>query len=479
MAILRAFKPLVASCSGILLAACSYANAVPQAVAIAQASPAAAQPGGLLTIAGELAAKGDHEGAIPLYRHAAATTRSPEALTGLADSLLAMGNLEAAFRILGDLIADTPEMLSGTTYYSYGKAALALGNFSSALDGFSQAVLLMPGDPRPKSGKAIALAATGKTFKALQTLHGASDPSSLSNKALVLAATGNPGAAINILEPLLRGGSGKARDRQNLAMAYLLDGQEDRAFQVARLDLDGDSVNETFTFYRSLASLGRAERMQALVTGTIDPEWTKAQVANLSLEESKDRQVAAQRMVAKKPAPMVAAATIEPEPEPKKPEPKKVTPANYMPGDIPPLLEPEGWALQIGAYRTLKRLTDGWGILYERNIDILKDIPPRRSEMDFGTRTDGPSGFYFRLNAGPLKTLTEAKTLCTELRKRGTSCWIRPPETSEGKLPAAQKAEKTKDTQIAEKPEKAEKVEKTGETQPAQGQTQKAQTKSR
>jgi len=442
MAILRAFKPFVVSCGGILLAACSYANAVPQEVTAAQASPAAQAPGGLMTIAAEMAAKGDHEGAIPLFRHAAATTRSPDALTGLADSLLAMGNLDAAYRILGDLIADGSTPLPGATYYSYGKAALALGNFSAALDGFSRAATLLPGDPRPKSGKAIALAATGRITEAVAALEGADDPSSLSNKALILAATGKPEAATEILEPMLRSGAAQARDRQNLAMAYLLSGEEERAFQVARLDLDGASVNETFTFYRGLASLSPAERMQALVTGTIDPEWTKAEVANLSLEETEGRQLAAQRMVASeakpepepqpKPTPKVAEAP-KPEPEPE----KIVTPANYQPGDVPPLLEPEGWALQIGAYRTLKRLTAGWGILYARNIDILKDIPPRRSEVDFGTRAEGPSGFYFRLNAGPLKTLGEARVLCTELRKRGTSCWIRPPEVSEGKLPAA------------------------------------------
>lgn len=432
MAILRAFKPFFASCGGILLVACSYNSATPQEVSAAQASPAAQEPGGLMKIAGEMAAKGNHEGAIPLYRHLATTTRSPEAMTGLADSLLALGNLESAYQILADLIADQPIKLSGTTYYSYGKAALALGNFTAALDGFSRAATLLPSDPRPKSGKAIALAATGNIDAAIAELQGAADPSSLSNKALVLAATGKASAAIEILEPLLRSGYAQARDRQNLAMAYLLDGQEERAFQVARLDLDAVSVNETFTFYRSLASLAYAERMQALVTGTIDPEWTKAKVANLSLEETTGRQMAAQRMVAEKPAPKLAAAVkVE----------KKVTPANYEPGDVPPLLEPEGWALQIGAYRTLKRLTTGWAILYERNIDILKDIPPRRSERDFGTRSEGPSGFYFRLNAGPLKTLAEAKTLCTELRKRGTSCWIRPPEVSEGKLPSKQQVQ--------------------------------------
>lgn len=429
MAILRAFKPFFASFSGILLMACSHSTATPHEVTTALASPAVQMPGGLISIAHDMAAKGDHAGAIPLFRHLATTTRSPQALTGLANSLLAMGNLEAAYGILSGLIGDNMLELSGATYYSYGKAALALGNFGAALDGFSRAVSLMPADNRPKSGMAIALAATGNIDAAIAKLHGATDPSSLSNKALVLAATGKADAAISILEPLLRSGSAQARDRQNLAMAYLLAGEEERAFQVARLDLDAVSVNETFTFYRSLASLGYSERMQALVTGTIDPQWTKAKIANLSLEETAGRQLAAQRLVTVDPAPLVAEAPENPAFE------KKVTPDNYEPGDVPPLLEPEGWALQIGAYRSLKRLTAGWTILYERNIDILKDIPPRRSERDFGTRTEGPSGFYFRLNAGPLKTLAEARTLCTELRKRGTSCWIRPPEVSEGKLP--------------------------------------------
>ena len=38
--------------------------------------------------------------------------------------------------------------------------------------------------------------------------------------------------------------------RQNLAMAYLLDGREEEAYRIARLDLDPATINETFTFYR-------------------------------------------------------------------------------------------------------------------------------------------------------------------------------------------------------------------------------------
>ncbi len=436
MAISRLLKPIVASSCGLALAACAYGG-VPQQVARAQASTAAEKPGGLQAIATEMAASGDHEAAIPLFRHLAKTTHAPDAMTGLADSLLAMGNLEAAYQLLVTMVDDPAQELSGTTYYSYGKAALALGRFDEALEGFSLARRMLPNDSRPRSGLAIALAATGNTMMAISILNNATDPSGLSNKALVLAASGQPDAAISILEPMLTSGVAKARDRQNLAMAYLLAGREDRAYQIARLDLDAASVNETFTFYRSLTSLGEAERMQALVTGTIEPEWTRAETANLSLEENDDRMLAAQRFVSK---PEQLASAAEPV-QVTEAAIKEVTPDNYQPGDVPPLLEPEGWALQIGAYRSIDRLMRGWDILLERNIDILADIPPRRSEVDFGSREDGPSGFYYRLNAGPLKTLADARRLCDELKLRGTRCWIRPPETSEGKLPNAEVVE--------------------------------------
>lgn len=435
MAILKALKPIVAGGCALSLAACAYGAGTAPEVARASSAPAVERSGGLYGIASDMAAKGDHEGAIPLFRHLAATTRSPESITGLANSQMAMGNLESAFQILQALVSDQSTPLPGSTYYSYGKAALALGEFDTALVGFTAAADLMPADPRPRSGKAIALAATGNIAQALTTLHGANDLSSLSNKALVFAAAGSPETAVKILEPLVTSGAAEARDRQNLAMAYLLAGREDRAYQIARLDLDAASVDATFTFYRGLASLGHTDRMRALVTGTIDPAWSRRETANLTLEDTTDRSLAAARFVSE-PKLMAEA----PAPEPVKEE---VVPTNYKPGDVPPLLEPEGWALQIGAYRTIERLMRGWEILYERNIDILADIPPRRSEIDFGERNGPPSGFYFRLNAGPLKTLAEAKALCDELKNRGTSCWIRPPETSEGKLPQTTIAEAT------------------------------------
>ena len=427
-------KLITASTCALALTACGFGTGTAPQVARAQSvTVSAPQGGGLMAIADDMAAKGDHESAIPLYRHLAKTTRSPLAITGLADSQMAMGNLETAFAILEDLVRDQSTPLPGVTFYSYGKAALALGDFDTALVGFTAAAELMAGDERPLSGKAIALAATGNTGRAIATLQSATEASSRSNLALVLAVSGDPDGAIELLEPLVLDGKAEARDRQNLSMAYLMAGREDKAYQIARLDLDAASVDDTFTFYRSLASLSEASKMQALVTGTIDPSWTREETANLQMEDTLDRQLAASRFVSE---PKLMAEAPVPEPAT-----QTVAPANYIIEEAPPLLEPEGWALQIGAYRTIDRLVKGWNILYERNLDILADIPPRRSEIDFGVREEGPSGFYYRLNAGPLKTLSQAREICTELRERGTRCWIRPPESSEGKLPTTEVAE--------------------------------------
>lgn len=424
MAIVRTIKSISTLFLLLGTAACTGGTAIVPPVAKAVDNPSTQSNGGLLAVASDLSEKGQHEAAIPLYRYIAATSQNDAAVVGLANSLLAMGDVDGAFTLMDGLVNRAGSPSTVTAYYVYGKSALALGKFRVALGAFTGALNADPHDAGARSGMAIALAATGKGAAALAILEGMDDATSLSNKALVLAATGEADAAIRLLEPIVASGNAGARERQNLAMAYLLAGQDARAYEIARLDLDPISVNDTFTFYRSLSSLEQAQRMQALVTGVVEPTWSSEQMANLKLDTSTDRIVAAQRVIEPEKALVQVAA-----------KPAEIQNVTYEEGDVPPLLEPEGWALQIGAYRSISRLVRGWNLLRDRNIDILRDIPPRRSEVDFGSRDAGPSGFYYRLNAGPLASFSEAKTLCNELKRRGTRCWIRPPEASEGTLP--------------------------------------------
>lgn len=422
MKIKRHFWPAVLSASTLLLSACntsgSYTVVAPNN-SHAQVLDGTAE---LRRIADELSASGDHTAAIPIYRHLASSSGDPRALNSLANSLVEQGAHDEASKVLTTLV--TRGQASGDTWYNLGKVKLASGRFEEALAAFDHAASVRPNHPKTMSGRAISLAAMGRTSEAIAAFDTNSDKLTLSNKALVFAATGQPQAAVAILEPIIKAGKSTARERQNLAMAYLLDGREQHAHMLARLDLDAATINETFTFYRSLGSLEEAERMQALVTGTIKPEWTRTEQANLELKETKSRTIAAKRIV----EPKVTAVAEKPKAPPQK---------DYVLREVPPLIEPEGWALQIGAYRTIKNLMKGWTILYRNSGDILQNVPPRRSEVDFGTRKNGPNGFYYRLNAGPLKSFAEAKNLCSALKERGTKCWIRPPEKAEGKLPDA------------------------------------------
>ncbi len=419
----RHIWPVLLSASSLLLTACNTG-----ANYTVLAAPANVQPKALdgtlelKRIADELVASGDHAAAIPLYRHLGASNGDPAALNALANSLLAQGAYDEAAKTLNLLV--NRNQATERTWYNLGKVKLASGLFEEALVAFNQADTLQPDHPKTLSGKAISLAALGRTSEAIAAFNTNSDDLTLTNKAMIFAATGQPNAAIALLEPLIRSGKSSARQRQSLAMAYVLDGRDQSAHQLARLDLDAATINETFTFYRSLSSLEEAERMQALVTGSINPAWNRKAKANLELKETRTRKVAAQRVVQPRAQTVVAVT---------KPKPVK----DYVFKEIPPLIEPEGWALQIGAYRTIKNLMKGWTILYRTSGDLLQDIPPRRSEVDFGRKDKGPKGFYFRLNAGPLKTFAQAKTLCEALKERGTKCWIRPPEKTEGKLPDA------------------------------------------
>ncbi len=421
-------KPLLLGASVLAATGCAKqgaADVMPASTAQNQAASPAGQDNGMRAIADDLAANGQHAAAIPMYRHLASRTGDPDVRVALASSLSAQGAYGEALSVLRNMA--TFGQMNSDGYYAMGKTLLALGRFDEALDTFRSARQFAQVNPRVASGEAIALAALGRASDAVTALSRSVTPRDLSNKALIHAVTGNTKAAVAALEPLVRAGMLGPQGRQNLAMAYLLDGREEEAYRIARLDLDPVTINETFTFYRSLSSLDPAMRMRALITGTIDPAWTREEAANLTLADNSTRQDAASRIVDE--ATMVAQVPAEPEAE-------KLARATYELTEIPPLVEPEGWALQIGAYRNIKNLMRGWTILYRESGDILKDIPPRRSEVDFGERADGPKGFYYRLNAGPLKTLQQAKDLCEALTARGTSCWIRPPERTEGTLPA-------------------------------------------
>jgi len=383
----------------------------------------------MLDMADKLAAEGSYEAAISLYRSAGGSDRQR---LGLARALTLYGKPAAALTLTEG--SQDPEMLT-----IRGNAALAMGDFQTSLQAFGEAVSL-GGSNRARAGYGIALAVDGQIGRSLDVLEATTGDAAEANRALILIVSGQAESGTRILEDMIRRGSAGVRERQNLALGYLIMGRDADALAMASLDLDRQTAVETVGFYRQVQALDVPTRMRVLVLGVISPEWTRRDSGNLLVENTEEAADASLRMV-EKPI-EIAAAEPEPEPEPVEPEPepepepeKEVLPAN-----APPPLEPEGWAVQIAAYRKIEELIAGWEILRAANMDILEFIPPRRSEVDFGDRLEKPDGFFYRLNAGPLETLAEARELCETLTERGTACWVRPPEVTEGKLPSGDEA---------------------------------------
>ncbi|GER06084.1 hypothetical protein JCM17843_03940 [Kordiimonadales bacterium JCM 17843] len=97
----------------------------------------------------------------------------------------------------------------------------------------------------------------------------------------------------------------------------------------------------------------------------------------------------------------------------------------------------------MAAYRTKDQLIRGQKYYWDKYRIILEPLEPRRSEVDFGERKAPPGGFFYRLNAGPLRDLQQAREVCADLKAAGAPCWIRPPEPVEGRLPAAHKEDES------------------------------------
>jgi len=391
----------------------------------------------MLSLAERMAENARYAAAVPLYREVYLRGHADtEALAGLADALIELGRYAEAERVLGKAAgAQTRDpriqLALGRVNLVFARPEIALEHFRRAAD--------HGGGARADSGRAIALDALGRHQAALDAHAraveaGKDDPNLLSNSALSLAAHDHPGEAVDILEKLVERPDAGAQHRQNLVFALVMNGEQEKARRVAAVDLDSASATKTLRYFRELASLSPKERVRALIFAGKRRQRSRADEGILVLPDDSGRR-AAVMAVLQQPVPVPdpqPRAESEPAPEPEaEPEPEPEPEATAM----PPLVDPEGWSVQVAAYRSPQRLVQGRETYWSRYPDILGPLEPRRSEVDFGDRDEPPRGFFYRLNAGPLKDYEEAEAICRRLKDAGADCWIRPPEPSEGRLP--------------------------------------------
>ncbi len=389
----------------------------------------------LLAIADAMAADGHYAAAIPVYRRAhAKETGSAAPLIGLGRSLMALGQVadaEHSFRDAIDIDDKNPGALSGL-----GGALLVSGRPTVAMPLFKDALAVDPGNSAALRGLAMAEDMTGQHDEAIATYKDALDSHSddlklRNNYGLSLALFGDTEDGVKVLETVLRDDRAGPSERQNMALAYLLAGDDAKAEQVVAIDQDTQTIEKTLDYFRLIKMLAPKDRMTALVAGTAPPKHDVSQPANRGYDnEAKLKVETAKRIVGLEQKEV--AETPPPPPPPPAPKPA------HEDADLSsiPLLAPgEGWSLQIAAYRKASQMIRGWKLLREKYHDIIGELAPRRSEMDFGDRPEKPSGFYYRLNAGPLTSLKEATEKCKQMRDLGADCWVRAPEQDENAAP--------------------------------------------
>jgi Flp pilus assembly protein TadD len=177
--------------------------------------------------------------AIISYNSALARARhDPEALRGLAKAYLHTGRPELANVPLALAYAQTP--LDPKLLLLIGVANDMTGHHHLAQQRYQRGLQLLPGDP-----------ALSVDF------------------ALSLALSGNYAEAIGVLQPIAGSALSTPRERQTLALIYGLQGNDEAAARLGRMDLDPASVQHNLAYYATLRNLSPQARDRAILSASL------------------------------------------------------------------------------------------------------------------------------------------------------------------------------------------------------------------
>ncbi len=382
-------------------------------------------PFALMEVAERFEKNGQSSAAISLYRRLISTKPFDyRPRYGLGRSLMSLGEYEEALRVLlkaKTLNQNDPSLTTSTglIYLIFGEVDISRQYFTSAIDaGYAPA--------NAYSGLSLTYDLAGQHKQSLEIFEKGlmlypDNLGLLNNLALSQALAGNSAQAVEAFISLASRPNADSQVRRNLALSLALTGDMDRAWNVLTLDLDSESADQVLGSFLTLGSIAQPQRFKAVIYGMVANRHDLEQAANPSEQKPS--------LVPKK----VMERALEPTVPHVMQIVAKISFRESNP-EVPSLLDPEGWAVQIAAYRNIEDLASGWVLLRDRYPDILGSLEPRRSEVNFGDRSPGPAGFYYRLNAGPLSGIDQAQTICHRLNELNQECWIRPPEPSEGHL---------------------------------------------
>jgi Flp pilus assembly protein TadD len=209
--------------------------------------------------ADEARKSGDLDSAIPLYGRALqANPSGVDAKLGLGQAYLSAGLADEAaaqFRDVLDKKAGNQAARRGLA-----SALISMGQPELAERQLEAALLADGRDYRTLNAYGVVLDMMGRHAEAQaryrQGIELAPDFLPLrSNYGLSLAISGQPQEAIAQLAPLAGSRAADGRIRQNLALAYALNGDLENCLQTSRKDLDEQSAQRQLSYFMQLKSL--------------------------------------------------------------------------------------------------------------------------------------------------------------------------------------------------------------------------------
>lgn len=146
------------------------------------------------------------------------------------------GDLKGALRFAEQAVEAAPR--DPSYRLALGDLYLKNGRFQSAETSFNDVLTLDSGNGRAGIGLALSRIALGKTVSAIAGLDSIAASAPAADVGLAYALAGQPQRALEILEPAARASDASPRTRQNLALAYALAGDWEKAHAVAAQDVD-------------------------------------------------------------------------------------------------------------------------------------------------------------------------------------------------------------------------------------------------
>lgn len=201
-----------------------------------------------------------------------------------AEKALAKGDLDAAIAYAERSVAGVgsdPE-----TRALLGQAYLSAGRLASAERSFLDAMELGKTDARTILSLSLAQLGQGKADKAKALVINNRQYIPAADYGLALALTGDSKTAIEVLEQAIREANVTGRTRQNLGLAYALDGRWKEAKLMAVQDVSPASVNDRVMEWAQMARPGAYETRVATVLNVTPVANDPGQPVQLALRSS-------------------------------------------------------------------------------------------------------------------------------------------------------------------------------------------------